>query len=207
MDQQAASRLCCLGQQGNSATVVTMRLIALVGLALALFAQQPASREPFRLKLESPEVIRDGAMFPFLWVLKDGSALLEVSKGNRLYKRPGGFQYQQQDPLFLVSRDGLKTWQPWTESSHVKELPWFEGVVVQLRDGSVLMFEYSRTKWRRANTKGGSGNRPPVGNRYAGRRPFDFRFHSTRKMAQATRELHFWLFPGIVLSLRCPTVR
>jgi hypothetical protein len=142
MDQQAASPLCCLGPEGNSATVVTMRLIALLGLALALFAQQPASREPFRLKLESPQVIRQGAMFPFSWVLKDGSALLEVSKGNRLYKRPGGFQYEQQDPLFLVSRDGLKTWQPWTESSHVKELPWFEGVVVQLRDGSVLMFEY-----------------------------------------------------------------
>lgn len=119
--------------------MIPLAFILIVSWALRA-ADDPAIK-PFALEVEPPQVIQTGAMFPYLWLLRDGSALLEVSKGNRLLRRPG-FEYQQQDPLFLVSRDGLKTWQPWAEAGSVAELPWFEGSALQLRDGSVLMFEY-----------------------------------------------------------------
>ena len=128
-----------------------MRPILILALSLNLFAQDAT---PFHIELETPQLIRSGALFPFMWFLRDGSALLEVSKGSRTYRRPGGFQYQQQDPAFLVSRDGLKSWQPWSEADHVTELPWFEGAVVQLRDGSVLMFEYIAHKVSKGNYEG-----------------------------------------------------
>ncbi len=133
-EQQLASnrrRACVL--------IISLAFIAIASWGVRA-ADDPAIK-PFALEVEPPQVIQTGAMFPYLWLLRDGSALLEVSKGNRLLRRPG-FEYQQQDPLFLVSRDGLKTWQPWTEAGSVAELPWFEGSALQLRDGSVLMFEY-----------------------------------------------------------------
>jgi len=114
----------------------------LLAVCLITCAQGVSTIKPFHLQVSAPQVIREGAMFPFLWKLQDGSALLEVSKGARTYRRPGGFEYQQQDPAFLVSHDGFKTWQPWEAASSVKELPWFEGSALQLRDGRVLMFEY-----------------------------------------------------------------
>jgi hypothetical protein len=131
-----------------------MRVLCGLLVCIALSAEDSAAIKPFHLGITAPQLIRPGAMFPFLWVLRDGSALLEVSKGNRTYRRPGGFEYQQQDPAFLVSRDGLKTWAPWSEASAAKELPWLEGVVVELRDGSVLMFEYIAHKVAKGEYEG-----------------------------------------------------
>ena len=117
---------------------LTLLLIAPSGLRAA---DIPLTK-PFLLEFEPPQVIRSGANFPYLWMLRDGAALLEVANGQRLDRRPGGFEYTFQDPLFLISRDGLKTWQPWSEAEKVTEPPLFSGCVVELRDGSVLMFEY-----------------------------------------------------------------
>ena len=122
---------------GNLVLCLCLLLIAPCGSRAA----DSSTIGPFALELPAPQMLRPAADFPYLWVLRDGSALLEVSKGNRTYRRPGGFEYVQQDPEFLVSRDGLKTWQTWGEAKNVAELPWFEGAVVQLQDGSVLMFE------------------------------------------------------------------
>lgn len=102
--------------------------------------------KPFLLDFDPPQVIQTGAEFPYLWLRRDGTALLEVSKGSRTYHGSPTFEYSQQDPLFLVSRDGLKTWEPWSEAAKIPLLPWFEGAEVELRDGSVLMFEYISNK-------------------------------------------------------------
>ncbi len=128
-----------------------MRSLLVLALSVNLLAQDTAR---FHIEIDQPQLIRSSALFPYLWLLKDGSALLEVSKGSRIYKRPGGFEYRQQDPAFLVSRDHLKSWQPWSEAEHLTEQPWFEGAVLQLRDGSVLMFEYIAHKVSKGNYEG-----------------------------------------------------
>src|SRR2546426_2874408 len=75
------------GRRRNLVVRLALILIASLGLG----ARDVQVIKPFLLELERPQVIRPGAWFPYLWLLRDGAALLEVSKGKRIYRRPGGF--------------------------------------------------------------------------------------------------------------------
>ena len=113
---------------------------------LTLQAADSFVAKPLTLQVGDPQLIHPDAVFPYLWTLRDGTALLQVATGSRTYRRAPDFEYKQQNPAYLVSRDGLKTWQPWEAAAGVKELPWLEGAVLQLNDSSVLMFEYIANK-------------------------------------------------------------
>ena len=86
-------------------------------------------------------MISEGSRFPYLWTTRNGTALLQVATGGRIYHTSEGDLNLFQSGFF-ISRDGLRTWQPWHQPAVDQTAPWLEGCEIQLPDGTILMFEY-----------------------------------------------------------------
>ena len=93
-EQQLASnrrRACVL--------IISLAFIAIASWGVRA-ADDPAIK-PFALEVEPPQVIQTGAMFPYLWLLRDGSVLMfeyiayKVASGKyegRMWKSDAGWR-------------------------------------------------------------------------------------------------------------------
>src|SRR6185312_7094849 len=95
-------------------------------------AQTP--RAFLRIELGSEQLVAPGVPWPYLFHAREGTTIVLGHIG-----WPPGGKY----PIHYTSRsfDGRKTWQEWKLSNERGRGPITEGSTVQLRDGSILLFD------------------------------------------------------------------
>ena len=102
----------------------------MIGLPLAA----EISSDNLRVELGPERLVAEAVPWPYLFQSREGTTVLF----GHVSWPPGG-KY----PIHYTSRsfDGRKTWQEWKHSSEQGRGPITEGSTVQLRDGTILLFD------------------------------------------------------------------
>ncbi len=113
---------------------MTRRRLLGVPLAAPLLAQHGSSSGRPRIELGPERLVARDLAWPYLGQLRDGTTVVFGHIG-----WPQGGKYP--DHYTAVSRDGRKTWTVWKPSPAQGVGPVTEGVHVELRDGTLLVFD------------------------------------------------------------------
>src|SRR5262245_40901425 len=119
-----------------------MRLVFfLIGLHLITVAATPARSPEIDVTLGTETKLVEGGTFPYMFCSREGILMLEVAMpgpGDPALKTSG----VNGPTRNLRSEDRGKTWHEWTPAKNQGIGPAFEGSAVQVKDGTILIFNY-----------------------------------------------------------------
>lgn len=112
-----------------SATVV-------LSFSCTVFGAGIPAVQPLELNFGPIATLYEGGVFPYMFLAKDGTTVVHGVKGWRKESVEG-------IPFTVRSTDDRQTWKVWNPSPDQQPGPTHEGSVVQLKDGSILIFNWS----------------------------------------------------------------
>jgi len=117
-----------------------MKLLQLTGVVLSMsgfmFGAGSPSAQSLELNFGPVTTLYKGGVFPYMFLAREGTTVVHGVKGWKKESVEG-------IPFTVRSTDDRQTWKVWNPSPDQLPGPTHEGSVVQLKDGSILIFNWS----------------------------------------------------------------